>query len=266
VITLQVWDNVGGSGPTSVLVNRTAPSGAISEIFCFQGITPYPGGYLNRTWTCQPAFNRQSQNGTWTLSGITATDEAGNVQTYSSSQIQNIAWPQFIKVNALGSPIPPAPPKPGVPTTLIDLAFSPKLVDVKKADNPLQYQTVAVNCTTSLPPAGSTGTTCSLYFECANSVWVTETLSQTKTTASSFIQYGTITFYDWNVQTGSCTLQGVLTGYNTAAGAPVVQIYGTASPTVMARYADASAASALRTSHIGVILSAIALAALFLAQ
>jgi len=243
-IQAVVWDNTGGSGVYTVACAFTDPSGNYTYV-----INLSPPSFLrpvaNGTWTgtfVVPNFQLTGlpENGTWTLTNITSTDLVGNVAVFNRGQAQQKSFPTSFQV-LLPSPM-----------SVLDVAYPTSQVDVKKADNPLQFATVPFNCTTNAPPVNSNTQFCAVYFQCADKAWAT---GQGTPRGLSTTQYaGTMLVRDWHYFTGACNLQGILTSYNVPSGGQIIELYGTADPATMFFLFPPNAAPAVLASPLVLVL------------
>jgi len=245
-VTMQVWDNTGGSGVYFVAVAFTEPSGNNTYVtYCnIQGFPFFPPA-INATWVCTvilPSYKLTGvpANGTWNLHNLTAVDYVGNDKLYSQGDVKQKGWLNTIQV------ILPAP------LAVVDLSYPISQVDVKKADNPTQTVRVPFNCTTVAPLTNAFAVYCQVFFLCQNNVWALGQGTARVTNPSLF--FGTMTITDWIYFTGQCNLQGILTQFNGPSGGVFDFLYGTADPATMARLFPASA-SALLASPLALLLS-----------
>jgi len=118
-VTAQATDNL--SGVDYVYVAFASPSGAHG-----MGSNMYliSGSSLNGTFQCALEVQPYSEAGTWTVTDVTAVDNAGNAAVYYTDQLKTVGFPTTLQVTSIPDTTPPV---------LTAFSFSPSAVNVATA-------------------------------------------------------------------------------------------------------------------------------------
>ncbi len=90
-VSVRVLDPV--SGVAAVSVTFTSPSGFNSA----SGCTMVAGTLADGTWSCIVTLDTGAEAGTWQAT-VEVTDNAGNVRTYTSAELQSLGFPIDLRV------------------------------------------------------------------------------------------------------------------------------------------------------------------------
>lgn len=124
-VTMEITDDVSGVDfsalPPGYWALGIYPSAGNFIRICSNPVLQDGGTPLNGTWISECSFPQFSQAGTWTLSGPTLPDAAGNLVTLQPADLASMGFPTGVALTST--------PSDTAPAQLSTFAFSPTFID-----------------------------------------------------------------------------------------------------------------------------------------